>query len=109
MLYAPCLALQLGVPLPTEGHYVTKGTVRHNKKGKVGISREAGNVTFSRSGLAQYLIEQARQKYPDQIQFHFDSPCLGGLSLPDLSCSSKAEKLQRHMFYSVILPAPCGG
>jgi len=67
----------LGVPLPTEGHYVTKGTVRHNKKGKVGISREAGNVTFSRSGLAQYLIGQARQKYPDQIQFHFDSPCLG--------------------------------
>jgi hypothetical protein len=71
------LLSQLGVALPTEGHYVTKGTVRHSKKGKVSISKEAGNVTFSRSGLAQYLIEQSRQKYPDQIQYHFDSPCQG--------------------------------
>lgn len=40
--------LQLGVVLPTKGEYVTKGTVRHNKTGKISISREEGNVTFSR-------------------------------------------------------------
>jgi hypothetical protein len=51
--------------------------VRHPKSGKVGISREEGNVTFSRSGLAQYLIDQARQAYPDSIRFHFDAACAG--------------------------------
>jgi len=51
---------QLGVPLPSQQEYVTKGTVRHPKSGKIGISREEGNVTFSRSGLAQYLIDQAK-------------------------------------------------
>jgi hypothetical protein len=48
--------LQLGVPLPSQREYITKGTVRHDKKGKIGISREEGNITFSRSSLAQYLI-----------------------------------------------------
>lgn len=52
--------VQLGVPLPSQQEYVTKGTVRHPKSGKIGISREEGNVTFSRSGLAQYLIDQAK-------------------------------------------------
>lgn len=69
--------LQLGVPLPKEAGYVTKGTVRHPKSGNVGISREEGNVTFSRSGLAQYLIDEARKAYPDSITFHFDAPCTG--------------------------------
>jgi hypothetical protein len=135
---------QLGVPLPTQREFITKGTVRHDKKGKIGISREEGNVTFSRSSLAQYLIgehsttaarclrrhsmplaavgwlrpclcylaglracmlcssmmpscaphelgrhllpllllprlaaDQARQRYPSQITFHFDSACAG--------------------------------
>jgi hypothetical protein len=48
--------LQLGVPLPSQREFITKGTVRHDRKGKIGISREEGNVTFSRSSLAQYLI-----------------------------------------------------
>jgi hypothetical protein len=48
--------VQLGVPLPSQREFITKGTVRHDKKGKVGISREEGNITFSRSSLAQYLI-----------------------------------------------------
>eukprot|EP00882_Tetradesmus_deserticola_P018045 GHRQ01019362.1.p1 GENE.GHRQ01019362.1~~GHRQ01019362.1.p1 ORF type:complete len:224 (+),score=55.99 GHRQ01019362.1:113-784(+) len=47
---------ELGVPLPSQREFITKGTVRHSKQGKIGISREEGNVTFSRSGLAQYLI-----------------------------------------------------
>lgn len=57
---------------------ILQGTVRHPKSGKVGISREEGNVTFSRSGLAQYLIDQARLNYPDAIRFHFDAACAGG-------------------------------
>uniref|UniRef100_A0A383WAT6 FAD-binding domain-containing protein n=1 Tax=Tetradesmus obliquus TaxID=3088 RepID=A0A383WAT6_TETOB len=68
---------ELGVPLPSQREFITKGTVRHDRKGKVGISREEGNVTFSRSSLAQYLIDQARQRYPSQITFHFDSACAG--------------------------------
>ena len=40
----------------------TLGTVRHNKKGQVGVSKETDNVTFSRSDLAQYLIDQARRR-----------------------------------------------
>eukprot|EP00877_Chromochloris_zofingiensis_P014865 jgi/Chrzof1/9632/Cz04g10110.t1 len=68
---------QLGVELPYEGHYVTKGTVRHDKKGKVSVTKETGNVTFSRSGLAQYLIDQAKAKYPGKIKFHFDAECEG--------------------------------
>jgi hypothetical protein len=70
-------AAQLGVPLPSQQEYVTKGTVRHPKSGKIGISREEGNVTFSRSGLAQYLIDQARQRYPTSIRFHFSAACAG--------------------------------
>jgi hypothetical protein len=67
---------QLGVPLPRQPEYVTKGTVRHPKSGRVGVSREEGNVTFSRSGLAQYLIDQARTQYP-AIAFHFEAACEG--------------------------------
>lgn len=51
---------QLGVPLPTEGHCMSQGTVRHSKTGKVSLSRESGNVTWSRAGLAQFLIDQVR-------------------------------------------------
>jgi hypothetical protein len=69
--------VQLGVPLPSAREYITKGTVRHPKSGKIGISREEGNVTFSRSGLAQYLIDQARQQYPSSIRFHFGASCSG--------------------------------
>lgn len=76
LLPSPC-ATQLGVPLPSQQEYVTKGTVRHPKSGKIGISREDGNVTFSRSGLAQYLIDQARQRYPTSIRFHFNAACAG--------------------------------
>jgi hypothetical protein len=36
------------------------------------IVKEAGNVTFSRSDLAQFLINEARSKYPDSIRFHFE-------------------------------------
>lgn len=72
-----CCAAQLGVPLPSAREYITKGTVRHPKSGKIGISREEGNVTFSRSGLAQYLIDQARQQYPSSIRFHFEASCSG--------------------------------
>eukprot|EP00878_Enallax_costatus_P016055 GHUV01016834.1.p1 GENE.GHUV01016834.1~~GHUV01016834.1.p1 ORF type:complete len:473 (+),score=145.50 GHUV01016834.1:831-2249(+) len=68
---------ELGVPLPTDGEHVTKGTVRHNRQGKIGISREEGNVTFSRSGLAQYMIDEARKTYPNQINFHFQASCQG--------------------------------
>lgn len=65
------------MPLPSAREYITKGTVRHPKSGKIGISREEGNVTFSRSGLAQYLIDQARQQYPNSIRFHFEASCSG--------------------------------
>ena len=51
--------------------------MRHPKSGKIGISREEGNVTFSRSGLAQYLIDQARKLYPTSIRFHFNAACAG--------------------------------
>lgn len=39
--------------------FVASGTVRHNRKGQTSITKEEGNVTFSRSGLAQYMIDQA--------------------------------------------------
>jgi ubiquitin carboxyl-terminal hydrolase 48 len=39
---------QLGVPLPDDPATVTLGTVTHNAKGKVRVSKESGNVTFSR-------------------------------------------------------------
>ncbi|KAF8072714.1 kmo [Scenedesmus sp. PABB004] len=67
----------LGVPLPSAAEYKTKGTVRHNKKGQVGVSREEGNVTFRRSSLAQYLIDQARAAFPTAIRFHFGAALEG--------------------------------
>jgi hypothetical protein len=48
----------LGISLPSEGHCVSQGSVRHSRTGKVSISRERGNVTFSRAGLAQFLIDE---------------------------------------------------
>lgn len=42
---------------------------------QVRVSKEEGNVTFSRSSLAQWLIEQARQRYPGSIKFHFGAEC----------------------------------
>jgi hypothetical protein len=65
------------VALPDEPAFITKGTVRHPPSGKVGISREAGNVCFSRSGLAQFLIDAARSAFPEAITFHFQAACSG--------------------------------
>ena len=73
----PAALQELGVPLPTAAEFVTAGTVRHSRQGQVTVSREEGNVTFSRSGLAQYLIEQATAMFPDAIRFHFAAPCTG--------------------------------
>lgn len=62
---------ELGIALPTDPHYLTQGTVRHTPKG-VSINREEGNVTWSRSDLAQFLITEAKQRYPNSINFHFN-------------------------------------
>jgi hypothetical protein len=72
--------LQLGVPLPSQREFITKGTVRHDKKGKVGISREEGNITFSRSSLAQYLIGAAARALAEQscssyLRLGYALPC----------------------------------
>ena len=37
------------------------------------MSKEEGNVTFSRSGLAQWLIDTARQRYPGRIAYYFQA------------------------------------
>lgn len=66
---------QLNIPLPTDPHNASLGTVSHNAKGKVRVSKESGNITFSRSQLAQWLIEQARSRYPGRITFTFGAPC----------------------------------
>ncbi|KAG1675257.1 hypothetical protein FOA52_016288 [Chlamydomonas sp. UWO 241] len=63
---------ELGIALPTDPHFLTQGTVRHSAKGKVSVNKEAGNVTWSRSDLAQFLINEARKRYPDSISFHFE-------------------------------------
>jgi len=62
---------ELGVELPTDPHFLTLGSVRHPPSGKVSVTKEAGNVTWSRSDLAQFLINEARSRYPRQIRFHF--------------------------------------
>ncbi|GFR39880.1 hypothetical protein Agub_g382 [Astrephomene gubernaculifera] len=64
---------ELGVKLPEDEHFRTLGTVSHNEKGKVRVSKEEGNVTFSRSSLSQWLIDTARSRYPGRIAFHFQS------------------------------------
>lgn len=62
--------------------FKSKGTVRHGKDGKVRVGREEDNLTYSRSELAQLLIEAARKRHPDRIRFHFGAACkaldLGG-------------------------------
>lgn len=68
---------EIGVDLPTDPHYLTQGTVRHSNKGKVSFTKEEGNITWSRADLAQYLIDQAKQKYPGQISFFFEKEVEG--------------------------------
>lgn len=41
------------------------------------LNREEGNVTWSRSDLAQFLINEAQQRYPNQIRFHFNKEVEG--------------------------------
>ncbi|GIL95578.1 hypothetical protein Vretimale_1533 [Volvox reticuliferus] len=64
---------ELGIKLPDDEHFKTLGTVSHNAKGKVRVSKEEGNVTFSRSGLAQWLIDTARRRYPGKINYYFQA------------------------------------
>jgi ubiquitin carboxyl-terminal hydrolase 48 len=66
---------ELGIELPKSGHNVSQGTVRHARSGTVSVTKEPGNVTFSRAGLAQFLIDEAKRRYPDKIAFHFEAPC----------------------------------
>ncbi|GLC46748.1 hypothetical protein PLESTF_000431900 [Pleodorina starrii] len=64
---------ELGIKLPDDEHFKTLGTVSHNVKGKTRVSKEEGNVTFSRSGLAQWLIDTARKRYPGRINYYFQA------------------------------------
>ena len=68
----------LGVPLPTKGHCMSQGTVRHSRAGKVTVSKEAGNVTFSRAGLAQFLIDEVRrdERCDEKGGGHWCSVCI---------------------------------
>ena len=34
-------------------------------------------MTFSRSGLAQFLINVARRRFPDKLSFSFEADCRG--------------------------------
>ncbi|KAG2495591.1 hypothetical protein HYH03_006191 [Edaphochlamys debaryana] len=63
---------ELGIKMPADEEYKSLGTVRHSAKGKVSVSKEDGNVTFSRSSLAQWLIDTARQRYPGRILYYFN-------------------------------------
>lgn len=62
---------QLGVALPTAPQFRTLGSVRRDKKGRVQVVKEEGNLIFSRSTLAQFLIDQAKAKFPGAITFRF--------------------------------------
>ncbi|KAF5842142.1 hypothetical protein DUNSADRAFT_9101 [Dunaliella salina] len=62
---------RLGIPLPSSDHYRSLGTVRHPDKGEQRVTQETGNRTFSRSDLAQMLVDEARRRFPSQIKFHF--------------------------------------
>jgi len=42
--------LQLGISLPEGGPTRTLGTVSHASNGKLRVSKESGNFTFTRSG-----------------------------------------------------------
>jgi len=64
---------RLGIPLPDDPHFKSLGTVRHDAKGKTSVSKESGNVTFSRNDLAQFLVDEARQRYPSSITYHFNA------------------------------------
>ncbi|KXZ44087.1 hypothetical protein GPECTOR_74g701 [Gonium pectorale] len=64
---------ELGIKLPDDEQYKTLGTVTHNAKGKTRVSKEEGNVTFSRSSLAQWLIDTARRRYPGRIAYYFNA------------------------------------
>eukprot|EP00798_Chlamydomonas_sp_ICE-L_P016017 gene16017-22155_t len=64
---------QLGIKIPKEPEFLTKGTVRIDKKGKKTVVKEEGNVTFSRSDLAQFLIDTAKARHPGKIEFHFEA------------------------------------
>ncbi|MEW5313392.1 MAG: hypothetical protein WDW38_004963 [Sanguina aurantia] len=79
---------ELKIPLPTDPNFLTQGTVRHQPNGKLGITKEPGNVTFSRSGLAQFLISEARTRFPDNIKFHFNA------TLDNLDITEKQAEFQ---------------
>jgi len=49
--------------------------VVHSRLGTLSTSVEERSVCFTRAGLAQMLIDEARAKYPEQIRFHFNVSC----------------------------------
>lgn len=49
----------------------------HCRLGTWSSSCEERSVCFTRAALAQMLIDQAREKYPDSIRFHFNHDCKG--------------------------------
>lgn len=60
------------------------------------MSKEEGNVTFSRSGLAQWLIDTAKQRYPGRIAYYFNA------SAEDIDLAAKKVWLRPHS-----LRTPC--
>jgi kynurenine 3-monooxygenase len=62
---------QAGVELPPDKGVVLQGNVRHTAKGAKFSPGFANSVSIDRHTLAQYLIEEGKKHFPQQIQYAF--------------------------------------
>ncbi|KAK9812176.1 hypothetical protein WJX73_002086 [Symbiochloris irregularis] len=99
-------ALQhIGIDLPFgENQYL--GTVTHPFKGKDRVSPiSESSVCWDRVELAQFLIDKAREMFPNRIRYHFSSAC------EDLDLQSRTITLatrtgsSRNVQYDLLLAA----
>lgn len=62
----------IGFQLPPEQHVCLQGNVRHTPKGAALSQQFKGSVSVDRNVLAQSLIDAGQQRFPENIQYHFD-------------------------------------
>lgn len=62
---------QAGVELPPDKRVVLQGNVRHTAKGAALSQGFSNSVSVDRTTLAQCLIQAGKDRYPSQIQYHF--------------------------------------
>lgn len=93
-----------GVQLPSEHHICIKGNIRHTEKDSTLRKGSRNSVSVDRHTLAQALITEGKNRFPNNIQYYFDQTLLQ-LNIQDKSALFQEASGQHEEKFDLLVGA----